>query len=232
MSDGRVILITGAGRGIGAAVARRLAAPGRLLALNYLSRRDSAQAVARDVEAKGGRGLLLPADVTSASAVEDMFAALAERAGRLDVLISNAGAPFRYGRLPECSPADFEAQWRVQAGAAFLCCRAAVPLLKKSPAGRIVFVVSNVAQGAPPAFMAHYVSAKYALWGLAQALKAELSGKGIRVDCVFPPMTRTDFIKNFPRPIVEAAREASPGGRLPAPEETAAEIARVVEAET
>jgi len=230
MKAERVILITGAGRGIGAAMARRLAAPGRLVAVNFKSDRAAAQAVARDVESRGGQALLLPADVTSPEAVDSLFAALAEKAGRLDVLVSNAGTPFRYARLAEVSPADFEAQWRSQAAAAHLCCRRAIPMMAKQGRGRIVFTLSSAVQGRPPAFMSHYVSAKYALWGLAQALAAEASSKGIQVDCLFPPMTETDFIKGFPRPIVDAAREASPAGRLGSAADVAEELARLLDA--
>ncbi|MCX5796541.1 MAG: SDR family NAD(P)-dependent oxidoreductase [Elusimicrobia bacterium] len=228
MKPSQVILITGASRGIGAALAVRLAAPGRMIAINFRSRRDAAEKVAREVEARGAQALLLPADVTSPESVDGLFSALSQRAGRLDVLISNAGVPFRYARAAEIAPGDFEAQWRSQAGAAHLCCRRAIPLMLRNGGGRIVFVVSSVAQGAPPAFMPHYVSAKYALWGFAQALSGELSGKGIRVDCVFPPMTDTEFIKDFPRPIVAAAREGTPAGRLSSPAEVAEQVAQLL----
>lgn len=226
------MLVTGAGRGIGAAIAARAARPGTLVGINYLSRRDSAAAAAAAVEARGARALLLPADVSSPEAVDKMFDELEARAGRIDGLVCNAGLPYRYARLWELSPEDFETQWRVQCRGAFLCCRRAARLLARSPAGRIVFVLSQAAQGTPPAFMAHYVSAKYAVLGLARALETELRGKGVAVGCVFPPMTQTDFIKDFPRPIVETAREASPAGRLASPEEIAAEAQRLLDPES
>lgn len=230
MSPEQVILITGASRGIGAAIARRLAAPGRTLGINFRSRLDAAQETAQEVAARGAEALLLPGDVTSAQAVDAMFAALHKKTGRLDVLVCNAGIPFRYSRLAEISPEDFEAQWRSQAAAAHLCCRQAIPIMAKQKSGRIVFMLSSAVQGEPPAFMPHYVSAKYALWGLAQALNVEVRGKGIRVDCLFPPMTETDFISGFPRPIVDAAREAAPKGRLRSPDEIAEQVAGLLAA--
>jgi 3-oxoacyl-[acyl-carrier protein] reductase len=223
-----VIVITGASRGIGAAMATALAGPGRIIGINFKSDQASAQTTADAVQAKGGRALLLQADVTCAPAVESMFKKLLDQAGRLDALVCNAGIPFKYGRLAEISADDFEKQWRSQAGAAHLCCRQAVPVMSKQRRGRIVFTISSAVQGQPPAFMPHYVSAKYALWGLAQALAEETAGKGIKVDCLFPPMTETDFIKDFPRPIVDAAKESSPNGKLASPAEIARQLAALL----
>jgi NAD(P)-dependent dehydrogenase (short-subunit alcohol dehydrogenase family) len=98
----------------------------------------------------------------------------------------------------------------------------------KQKSGAIAFVLSEAAQGSPPAFMASYVSAKYAALGLAKALESELSPRGVRVHCVFPPMTETDFIKDFPRPLVDAAREARPDKRLASPQEAARAVAKAL----
>lgn len=224
-----VYLITGASRGIGAAVAREFAAPGRVIGINYLSSKKSAEKVLSQVRAKGADGVLFQADVTSASAVDKMFEKLERGHGRLDIFISNAGVPFHYGRLADATAKDFENQWRTQVLGAFFCCRRAVALMAKNKKGKIIFVVSSVVQNNPPAFMPAYVSAKYGLLGFARALKEEVRSKGIEVDCVFPPMTDTDFIRDFPRPIVDAAREDAPGGRLETPENVARSIRALVE---
>jgi 3-oxoacyl-[acyl-carrier protein] reductase len=220
VSDG-AYLVTGASRGIGAAVARKLAAPGRLIAINYRSSEKEAAQVAADVESRGARALLLKADVTRADEVEAMFEKLP--AEGLAGLVCNAGASPRYGRLHETPPDEFERQWRSQAYAAALCCRKALPAMLKRKAGRVVFVVSAVAESRPPAFLGAYVSAKYALLGLAKALEAEAGPRGITVSCVFPRMTDTAFIKDFPRPIVEEAAEAQ--GGLDSPETSAERVA-------
>lgn len=220
-----VCLITGASRGIGAALARRLAAPGRVIGVNYLSSDGAAAAVAADVEKKGAKAVLLKADVREEAQVEALFAKL----GEVDALVCNAGAPARYARLHETPAAEFEAQWRSQAYAAALCCRKALPGMLKRKSGRVVFVLSSAAQGTPPGFMAAYVSAKYALLGLAKAVEAEAGARGVRVECVFPRMTDTDFIKGFPRPIVDAAANAQ-GGALDTPASVAEGIAGLVEA--
>lgn len=217
-------LITGASRGIGAALAVRLAKPGRLIGINYSASDAAAAAVAKAVEAKGARALLLKADITDAAAVDAMFAKLPD----LDVLVCNAAAPPRYARLHETPPEEFERQWRVGALGAALCCRKALPAMMKRKAGRVVFVVTSAAQGATPGFMGAYVSAKHALLGLARAVEAEAGPRGVSVACSFPGMTDTDMIKDFPRPVVDAARESA--GKLSTPQEVAEDIAALVEA--
>ena len=218
-------LITGASRGIGAALAVRLAKPGRVIGINYSSAREAALAVAKNVESRGARALLLKADISNAAEVDAMFARLPES---LDALICNAAPAPRYARLHETPPEEFERQWRVGALGAALCCRKVLPAMMKRKSGRVVFVVTSAAQGVPPAFLGAYVSAKYAVLGLARAVEAEAGPRGVSVACAFPGMTDTDMIKEFPRPVVEAAREAA--GRLSTPQEIAEELASLVEA--
>lgn len=224
--SGGLILVTGSSRGIGAAIARELAAPGRLIGVNFRSSRDEAEVVARQVEAKGAKALLFQADVTSPQEVDALFDGLPPEP--LNILVCNAGIPFRHQRVAETSPEDFEQQWRSLALSSFLCVRRAAPLMAKNRSGRIVFVLSSTLEGAPPSFMSAYVSAKYAVWGLAKAVEAEYGAKGVAVHCVFPGMTQTDFIKDFPRPIVDAARELNATKILAAPEDVAADVARLL----
>jgi 3-oxoacyl-[acyl-carrier protein] reductase len=218
-------LITGASRGIGAALALRLARPGRLIGINYASSDAAAASVAQAVEARGARALLLKADVSDAAAVDAMFAKLP--AEGLDALVCNAAAAPRYARLHETPPEEFERQWRAGALGAALCCRKALPAMMRRKAGRVVFVVSSAARGAAPGFLGAYVSAKYAALGLARAVEAEAGPRGVFVACAFPGMTDTDMIRDFPRPVVDAARESA--GGISTPEEIAEELAALVE---
>jgi 3-oxoacyl-[acyl-carrier protein] reductase len=217
-------VITGASRGIGAALAVRLAKPGRLIGINYSSSHEAALAVAKAVEERGAKALLLKADISVAAAVNSMFARLPES---LDVLVLNAFPTPCYKRLPETPPEEFERQWRVGVLGAALCCRKALPAMMKRKSGRVVFVVTSAAQGAAPGFLSAYVSAKYALLGLARAVEAEAGPRGVSVSCAFPGMTGTDMIKDFPRPVVAAAREAA--GRLSTPEDVAERLAALAE---
>ncbi len=129
--------------------------------------------------------------------------------------VLNAAAAPKYQRLHETPPEEFERQWRVGAFGAALCCRKALPGMMKRKSGRVVFVATSAAQGAALAKASAYVSAKYALLGLAKAVEAEAGPRGVSVACAFPGMTDTDMIKDFPRPVVEAAREAA--GKLSTP---------------
>lgn len=222
--NGRRVLVTGGGRGIGAAIARALAAPGGTVFVNFRSDEASAAATAAKVAGAGARAVLARADVSVPAEVEALFGAVRREAGGLDILVLNAGTPFRYERIAKLASEDFEAQWRGQAFASFLCLRQALPLFPKS-GGEVVFILSASAQGMPPGYMSGYVSAKYALLGLAKALESET--KGLRVHCLFPGMAETDFIKGFPRPVVDAAREAQ-GGSLTTPDSVAAEVLKAV----
>ena len=226
MNEG-LYLVTGASRGIGAAAAAALAAPGRTVGINFRASLDAAEDVARRVEAKGGRPLLLRADAASPAAVDALFDGLPREP--LEALVLNAGVPLRHARIHETSVEEFEAQWRVQALSAFLFCRRAAPLMAKRRAGRVVFVLTSAVEGPPPAYMSAYVSAKHAVLGLARSLEAEVGARGVSVRCLFPGMTDTDFIKGFPRPIVDAAREASATKSLATAAEVGAEVARLAE---
>jgi len=221
-------LITGASRGIGAALAVELAAPGRVIGINYRSSDAAARCVAAAVESKGAKALLLKADATVDTEVETLFERLPVEG--LATLVCSAGVPPSYERLSETSPEEFERQWRAQAFSAALFCRRALPAMLKRKSGRIVFVVSSITEGVAPAYLASYVSAKYALLGLARALQSEVGPRGVSVSCVFPGMTQSDFIKDFPAPIVEIAREAQ--GSLDTPQSVARRIAELLNVES
>jgi 3-oxoacyl-[acyl-carrier protein] reductase len=212
------VLVTGASRGIGAAVAVELAGPGKTV---FGIDKSPDTGTCSAIERKGGKAVFCRADVTDPQAVDAVFS----QVGTLDVLVLCAGIPFRYERLAKTLPEEFEAQWRVQVHGAMLCCRAALPLMGEG--GHIVFLVSNVTEGEPPGFMAPYVTAKYGLMGFSRALAVETAKKGIRVHRVHPGMTDTDLIRDLPRPVKEAAAEAA-GGRLPGPEDVAREVAMLL----
>ncbi len=218
-------LITGASRGIGAALAVRLARPGRLIAINYATSDAAAAAVAKLVEERGAKALVLKGDASDRTFVDTMFSKVP--AEGLDALVCNAAAPPRYARLSETTAAEFERQWQVTALSAALCCRKALPGMMKRKSGRVVFVLSSVAEGAAPGYMSAYVSAKYALLGLARAVEAEAASRGVTVATSFPGMTDTDMIKDFPRIVVDAVRERQ--GRLTTAAEVAETLAELVE---
>ncbi len=184
------IVITGAGRGIGAATAQRLAGlPGARLALVARSA-DQLEAVAAACRRRGAEALALPADVTDERAVNAAAAVALDRFGAPDLLVSNAGA-FRPGTLLETSPAEFRAQVEVNLTSGFLVTRAFLPPMLERRRGLIVYVGSVASVRAYPSGAA-YCAAKHGLLGLARSVREETKPHGLRVTALLPGATLTE----------------------------------------
>ena len=186
---GRVALVTGAGRNIGRAIALALADAGAQVAVNVRASRGEGQAVVDDILARGGDALLLLADVTERAQVDAMTAAIAQRFGRLDIVVNNAAirleAPF-----DELRYADWRAAHAVCVDGAFHCTQAALPHLRRSDAGSVINIGGMTAHTGA-LHRAHVVSAKAALGGLTRALAHELADSAITVNCVSPGLIDT-----------------------------------------
>jgi len=124
---GKVILVTGASRGIGAAAARRLADAGASVVVNYLQNRDAAQQLLKDIENCGGRGMVFQADVTQKDQIDAMIRSIGEKFGAVDVLVNNAYFPFEVGPLHELSWENFHRAIEHEVAAFYHCVRACVP---------------------------------------------------------------------------------------------------------
>ena len=146
--QGKVALVTGGSRGIGAAIARKLAQDGADVALTYARAADKARAVVADIEATGRRGLAIEADNNDAAAIEAAVARTAAAFGRLDVLVNNAGI-FRIGPIEELTLEDFDATIAVNLRAAFVASKAAAARMGEG--GRIIAIGSNLAERVPDA---------------------------------------------------------------------------------
>src|SRR4051812_16056640 len=190
MSDqelaGRVAIITGSGRSIGRAMALELAAGGAAVVVNVRSNRTEAEAVVKEIEAKGGRAMAALADVTDAPTVNAMAEAALKRFGRIDCLINNVAQ--RGEKAIE--DMTFE-EWRLITGVvldgAFHCVKACLPAIKKSDMGSIVNIGGLTgAMGAPD--RAHVVTAKAGIAGFSRALAMELSPHKITVNTLVPAM--------------------------------------------
>ncbi len=223
----KVVLVTGAGRGIGAAIARAFAAEGAAVAVNYLRSEASAQAVARDCQAAGGDGLAVQADVTCATACARLVQDVVGEFGRLDVLVNNAFAPYAFDpeqrqRFGELGWADYQAQFEGAVGGAFQVCRAALPHLR--PGGAIVNVASNLVEH--PLVPYHdYATAKSALVGFSRNLAAELGPLGVRVNCVAPGLVYpTQGSEGTRAGFRESIMAATPLRRLAQPQDVAGPV--------
>jgi len=187
--DGRVAIVTGAGRNIGRAIALALADAGAAVAVNGRADRDGVDATVRAIEAKGGKALAVMADVTDEAAVQRMIGAAAERFGRVDILVNNAaGRPEK--KLEDMSLADWRAVLSVILDGAFLTVKATLPHLKQSGAGAIINI-GGVSGHVGTKHRAHVVTAKAGLVGLTKALAHDLAEHAITANCVVPGLIDT-----------------------------------------
>src|SRR5262245_9389345 len=185
-------LVTGASRGIGSAIAKRLAADGRPVVINYRSNRDAAETVVDEIVKEGGRAVALQADITDPRAVSALVRQSSDRCEAfVGILVNNASAPLPDAGFLECDWGSFEEQYRVQIGGAVSCTREVLPGMIDRRVGRIVNIGSTAAWGIPPANRTPYVTAKAALAALTRALAVEFGPKGICVNMVSPAMVET-----------------------------------------
>jgi 3-oxoacyl-[acyl-carrier protein] reductase len=187
--QGRVALVTGAGRNIGCAIALALADAGAGVAVNVRASLEEGRSVVEEIAARDGDALLVPADVTQRPQVDAVIDAIRQRWSRLDILVNNAAirhdVPFA-----ELSDAAWHAAFGVCVDGAFHCTQAALPLLRSSGAGAVVNIGGMTAHTGA-AMRAHVVSAKAALAGLTRALAHELAEYSITVNCVVPGLVDT-----------------------------------------
>lgn len=188
--NGRVALVTGGSRGIGAAIARRLARDGADVALTYARSADRANAVVADIEAAGRRGLAIMADNIDAGAVEVAVEATVAAFGRIDVLVNNAGILVA-GPLEALTLQDFDETVAVNVRAVFAASRAAAA--RMSEGGRIVSIGSNLSQRVPGPGISLYALSKAALIGLTRGMARDLGPRGITANIVHPGSTDTDM---------------------------------------
>jgi 3-oxoacyl-[acyl-carrier protein] reductase len=188
---GRVILVTGSSRGIGAEVALKAAAKGATVAVHHRQSTEGAERTADGARAAGAEAEVFTADLADGAQAERLVADVIERFGRLDGLVNNAGLT-QVGPFLEIDPADWEAVIRTDLTAAFHTCRAAVPKMLEQGSGSIVNVASRLGQMGV-AETAAYSAAKAGLIGLTRALAKEFGPRGIRVNAVAPFVTITEM---------------------------------------
>ena len=188
--EGKVALVTGGSRGIGAAVARRLAAGGADVALTYVRAEDSAAAVVKDIQAAGRRAMALQVEMTDAAAVVSAVDRVAAELGRLDVLVNNAGI-FPYGPLEDVTAAEVDETLAVHVRAVFLAAQAASRHM--GAGGRVISIGSCIAERVPAPGLSLYAMSKAALSGLTKGLARDLGPRGITATLVHPGPTDTDM---------------------------------------
>jgi 3-oxoacyl-[acyl-carrier protein] reductase len=221
---GKVALVTGASRGIGAAAAVRLAQGGAAVVVNYHQNKDAAEKVLQQVTETGARAIVVQADVTRQDQVETMVKMTEQQLGPIDVLVNNAYFPFQVGPLHELSWENFHRAIEHELSAFYFCARACLPAMKEKKAGRIIVVSTRLAQQ-PLAKMGAYAAAKSALESMANTMAIELGPLGVAVNVVIPAFTLTDASLIMPETYRERVKDTRPLKKHLYPEDVAGAIA-------
>jgi 3-oxoacyl-[acyl-carrier protein] reductase len=216
---GQVALVTGAGRGIGRAIARELGCEGCDVALVDLGAFTGAESTAAEIREMGRRALALQADVTDLTAAESAVAATAARLGRLDILVCNAGIT-RDAVVWKMSEAAWDEVLDVNLKGCFTFCRAVAPGFRAQRRGRIVMLASiNGLRG--KVGQANYAASKAGVVALTKTLARELGPSGVTVNCVAPGMVVTEMTAGLPAEVTDRAIGESALGRIAQPEDVA-----------
>ncbi|MUN35915.1 SDR family oxidoreductase [Actinomadura sp. NEAU-AAG5] len=221
--DGRVALVTGGSRGIGAATARALAEQGADVAISYAASAGKAEGVVREIEALGRRGGAYQADQADPGQVAGLVERVVKDFGRLDVLVNNAGVMLRevLGDASEASPEERRYQYDVNLGGVVAAVRAAAPVLGEG--GRIITIGSNLSQRAAGPGVADYAATKAAIVGYSKGAARDLGPRGITVNVIRSGPVDTDMNPED-GPSADFQRGANAMGRYGRPEEIAAGV--------
>jgi NAD(P)-dependent dehydrogenase (short-subunit alcohol dehydrogenase family) len=225
MAPPKIALVTGAGRGIGAATARRLADSGYAICVNYRSDEQSAQAVVRDLERAGATAIAVRADVSSEVDVQLLFRVIDEQLGRLSLLVNNAGIVAKQVRVEEMDADRINNILRTNVTSAFICAREAIKRMSNKyggPGGSIVNVSSAASRVGSAGEYVDYAASKGALDTFTTGLSLEVASEGIRVNCVRPGFIYTDMhVDGGEAGRVDRLKSSIPLGRGGSPEEIA-----------
>ncbi len=217
---GRVALVTGASRGIGRAIALRLAASGHAVAVNYARSSEAAQAVVERIQAAGGRAQAVRADVSSPEEVAKMLETVQRELGDVDILVNNAGV-IRDTLLLRMKDEDWNRVVEINLDGVFNCTRACLRAMMKRRWGRIVNITSVVALVGSPG-QANYCAAKAGILGFTKAVAREVASRGITVNAVAPGLIETDMTGQMSAKRRDQVLQGIPMGRIGTGEDVAA----------
>ncbi|CAG4894350.1 SDR family oxidoreductase [Paraburkholderia gardini] len=222
----KIALVTGASRGIGASIAKRLAHDGMTVVVNYSNRVEEADAVVAEIAAAGGKAFAMKADVSSAKSVREMFDAVETQLGKIDVLVNNAGIMPAVKPLAEHDDDTFDRVFAINLKGSFNTMREAATRLNDG--GRIVNFSTSVIGLAFPGY-AVYAATKSAIETMTNILAKEMRGRSITVNAVAPGPTATDlFLTGKSQETIDKLAKAAPLERLGTPDDIAAAVAFLV----
>lgn len=214
------IIVTGSGRGIGSAIACRCAEEGASVAINYLSKKDSANKTYSYVKSINPKCKLIQADVRKKVEAKRLIEDVADAFGNIDILINNAHTPFESKSFPDLNWEDLLQQIEGTIESAFNCTKYALPYLKKSQTG-VVLNISSIFVRLPEEGFTHRNIVKAALEEMTRCLSVELAKDGIRVNAIAPGWTKTDQLNSFSKEYLQQKISGIPIKRLAIPEEIA-----------
>lgn len=221
----RVALVTGGSRGIGAAIAQRLAASGIAVLVNYRKAQREAEAVVEAVRSAGGSAEAIAADLGDPAATTRMVKAIINSFGRLDVVVHGASPSIHSAKVTELGYSELEPYLKVYLGGALALVAGASSSMAERRYGRFIFLGTAAMLGMPPPGWAAYLTAKEALWGLVKSMALELGPLGITSNLVSPGMTVTDLTADIPVRVKETEARRNPMRRLATTQDTAELVA-------
>lgn len=218
--EGKVVVVTGASTGIGAAIAGGFAAAGAQVAVHYNASAEAASRVVEAITSSGGRADAFRADVTDPAALQGFLDAVVDRLGPIDVLVNNAGGLVERKPLDEAPDELYEAIMNLNVRSVFQACRIVLPAMRERGSGSIVNVASIAARNGGAGGAVLYASSKAAVATMTRGLAREVADSGIRVNAISPGVFDTPFHERHTDPEVYAALEKSvPLGRAGRPDE-------------
>lgn len=216
---GRVALVTGAGRGIGRAIALRLAHDGYTVAVNYRNSSDAAEKLVAEITSSGGTAQAFAADVSDSAGVKTLFKEIKSALGPVEVLINNAGCT-KDGLLMRMKDADWDTVIDADLKSVFLCTREAIRGMIRAKFGRIVNIASVVALTGNPG-QTNYGAAKAGVIGFSRCAAREYASKGITVNCIAPGFIETDMTDVLSDDVKSSILASIPAGTIGHPEDVA-----------
>ena len=220
---GKVALVTGASRGIGRAIALKLAAEGAAVVINYHGSMEKAKEVKAEIESDGGIAEIMQCNVADYQATEAMIRKVTDDFGRLDILVNNAGIT-RDGLLMKMSEEDYDTVLDTNLKGTFHCIRFAARQMLRQRGGRIINL-SSVSGILGNAGQANYSASKAGVIGLTKSAARELASRGITVNAVAPGFIETDMTAVLPEKVKEASVSQIPLGKFGSPEQVASAVA-------
>lgn len=218
----KTVLVTGGSRGIGAAVCERFAQEGWKVAVNYNRSKEQAEALAKQLVARGCDACAVGADVSDRVQVEQMVKNVMERFGKINVLVNNAGIA-QQKLFSDITDSDWNTMFDVNVKGMYYCCQAVLPGMIHSKSG-VIINVSSMWGITGASCEVHYSAAKAAVIGFTKALAKEVGLSGIRVNCVAPGVVATDMNQNLTQQTLDELKEETPLGLIGTPEDIANSI--------